>query len=152
VLFGINKIQRVLGMKVSLLMLPFLTAFAVLMIKLNPQSLMVAFWIVVLAKAVNYALNQPTLKQLYIPTSKDTKYKAQAWIEMFGGRFSKGSGSYINTFQAPMVAHQGPIDGIARFLMFSSLISFGLVGVWLLVAIYVAKTYDKAMKEKRIVC
>lgn len=152
VLFGINKIQRVLGMKVSLLMLPVLTAFAVLMIKLNPQSLMVAFWIVVLAKAVNYALNQPTLKQLYIPTSKDTKYKAQAWIEMFGGRFSKGSGSYINTFQAPMVAHQGPIDGIARFLMFSSIISFGLVGVWLLVAIYVAKTYDKAMKEKRIVC
>lgn len=152
VLFGINKIQRVLGMKVSLVMLPLLTAFAVLMIKFNPQSLLVVFWIVVLAKAVNYALNQPTLKQLYIPTSKDTKYKAQAWIEMFGGRFSKGSGSYINTFQGPLVAHYGPIDGIARFLMFSSMVSFGLVGVWLFVAIYVAKTYDKAIKEKRIVC
>lgn len=152
VLFGINKIQRVLGMKVSLLMLPLLTAFAVLMIKFNAQSLMVAFWIVVLAKAVNYALNQPTLKQLYIPTSKDTKYKAQAWIEMFGGRFSKGSGSYINTFQRPLVATYGAIDGVARFLMFSSLVSFGLVGVWLVVAIYVAKTYDNAIKEKKIVC
>ena len=106
----------------------------------------------VFSKAVNYALNQPTLKQLYIPTSKDTKYKAQAWIEMFGGRLSKASGSYINTFRAPLVAHHGAIDGVARFLMFSSLISFGLVGVWLLVAIYVAKTYDKAITEKRIVC
>jgi ATP:ADP antiporter, AAA family len=152
VLFGINKIQQILGMRASLLMLPVLTAGAVLLLKLNPQSLMIAFCIIVLAKAVNYALNQPTLKQLYIPTSKDTKYKAQAWIEMFGGRFSKGSGSYINMSRAPMVASYGNIDGVARFLMFSSLISFGLVGLWLFVAIYVAKTYDKAIKDKKIVC
>jgi ATP:ADP antiporter, AAA family len=152
VLFGINSIQRVLGMRTSLLMLPILTTLAVVLIKFNPQSLIIGFWIMVFSKAVNYALNQPTLKQLYIPTSKDTKYKAQAWIEMFGGRLSKGSGSYINTFRAPLVANHGAVDGVARFLMFSSIISFGLVGVWLLVAIYVAKTYDKAIKEKRIVC
>jgi ATP:ADP antiporter, AAA family len=152
VLFGINSIQRVLGMRASLLMLPVLTGVAVLLIKFNPQSLIIGFWIMVFSKAVNYALNQPTLKQLYIPTTKDTKYKAQAWIEMFGGRLSKGSGSLINTWRAPLVAHHGAIDGVARFLMFSSMISFGLVGVWLLVAVYVAKTYDKAIKEKRTVC
>jgi AAA family ATP:ADP antiporter len=152
VLFGINKIQRVLGMRASLLMLPVLTAGAVLLIKLNPQSLWIAFCIIVLSKAVNYALNQPTLKQLYIPTSKDTKYKAQAWIEMFGGRFSKGSGSFINTWRAPMIAQNGAIDGVGRFLMFSSMISFGMVGLWLFVAIYVAKNYDTAIKEKKIVC
>lgn len=152
VLFGINSIQRILGMRFSLLMLPTLTAVAVLLIKLNPQSLLIGFWIMVFSKAVNYALNQPTLKQLYIPTSKDTKYKAQAWIEMFGGRLSKGTGSFINTWRAPLVTQSGLVDGVARFLMFSSMISFGLVGLWLFVAIYVAKTYDKAIKEKRIVC
>ena len=152
VLFGINSIQRILGMRVSLLMLPILTAAAVILIKFNPQSLLIGFWIMVFSKAVNYALNQPTLKQLYIPTSKDTKYKAQAWIEMFGGRFSKASGSFINSFRKPLVAQLGGIDGVARFLMFSSLISFGLVGLWLFVAIYVAATYDKAIREKRIVC
>ena len=133
-------------------MLPILTGVAVLLIKLNPQSLVIGFWIMVFSKAVNYALNQPTLKQLYIPTSKDTKYKAQAWIEMFGGRLSKGTGSFINTWRAPLVTQNGLVDGVARFLMFSSMISFGLVGLWLFVAIYVAKTYDKAIKEKRIVC
>jgi AAA family ATP:ADP antiporter len=122
VLFGINSIQRVLGMRVSLLMLPVLTALAVLLIKLNPQSLVIGFWIMVFSKAVNYALNQPTLKQLYIPTSKDTKYKAQAWIEMFGGRLSKGSGAFINTWRAPLVTQHGLVDGVARFLVFSSLI------------------------------
>ena len=152
VLFGINNVQRLLGTRVSLLMLPVLTAGAVVLIKLNPQSLIVGFVVMVFSKAVNYALNQPTLKQLYIPTSKDTKYKAQAWIEMFGGRFSKFGGSVINGFRKPLVANLGQIDGVARFLMFSSVISFGLVGVWLLVAIYVAGVYDKAIKEKRIVC
>jgi len=152
VLFGINSIQRILGMRVSLLMLPALTTVAVLLIKFNPQSLVIGFWIMVLSKAVNYALNQPTLKQLYIPTSKDTKYKAQAWIEMFGGRFSKASGSFINSFRKPLVARLGGIDGVAQFLTISSAISFGFVGLWLFVAIYAAATYDKAIKEKRIVC
>ncbi len=152
VLFGINSIQRVLGMRVSLLMLPTLVALAVFLIKFNPQSLVIGFWIMVFSKAVNYALNQPTLKQLYIPTSKDTKYKAQAWIEMFGGRLSKGTGAFINTWRAPLVTQHGLVDGVAKFLTFSSIISFGCIGIWFFVAIYVAKTYDAAIKEKRIVC
>ena len=59
-------------------------------IKLNPDWLGAALVIMVLSKAVNYALNKPVLKQLYIPTTKETKYKAQAWIEMFGSSGSKG--------------------------------------------------------------
>jgi AAA family ATP:ADP antiporter len=152
VLFGINSIQRVLGMRISLLMLPTLVALAIFLIKFNPQSLVIGFWIMVFSKAVNYALNQPTMKQLYIPTSKDSKYKAQAWIEMFGSRLAKGSGSFINTWRAPLVTQNGLVDGVAKFLTFSSMISFGCIGVWFFVAIYVAKKYDAAIKEKRIVC
>jgi len=152
VLFGINSIQRILGMRASLLLLPALVTMAVVVIKLNPTGLTIAFWVMVFAKAVNYALNQPTLKQLYIPTSKDTKYKAQAWIEMFGSRGAKSSGSVINTFRAGFKAKFGMIDGVARFLTLSSLLSIGFIGIWLFVAIFVAKTYDKAVKEKRVVC
>ena len=152
VLFGINSIQRILGMRVSLLLLPALVTVAVVVIKLNPTVLNVAFWIMVFAKAVNYALNQPTLKQLYIPTSKDTKYKAQAWIEMFGSRGSKAAGSLVNSLRPSFVARFGMIDGIARFFTLFSLLSLGFIGVWLFVALFVAKTYDKAVKEKRVVC
>ena len=152
VLLGINNIQRHLGMKVSLLLLPLLVAGAVVIIKFNPGTLSIAFWIMVVSKAVNYALNQPTLKQLYIPTSKDTKYKAQAWIEMFGSRGSKGIGSVINTFRSTFKAQYGVVEGVVRFLTFSSLISLGCIGFWVFIALYVAKTYDSAVKEKRIVC
>lgn len=152
VLLGINSIQRVLGMRVSLLLLPVLVTGAVAVVKLNPQAIGVAFWIMVFSKAVNYALNRPTLKQLYIPTSKDTKYKAQAWEDMFGSRGSKGVGSVINAFRATFKVKYGLINGVAQFLTFSSLISLGLVGVWLFVALFAAKEYDAAIKEKRVVC
>ncbi len=151
VLFGINNIQRRLGMTASLIMLPLIVAVGVLGLKFNP-TLGVAFWIMVIAKAVNYALNQPTMKQLYIPTTKDTKYKSQAWIEMFGGRGSKAIGSGINGFRLLFKSKYGAAVGISMFLTMSSVISFGLIVAWLFVVVFVSGTYTKAIKEKRVVC
>lgn len=152
VFFGINNIQRRLGMTASLLVTPALVAVAVLLVKYDPLTLNIAFWVMVFSKGVNYALNQPTLKQLYIPTSRDTKYKSQAWIEMFGSRGSKAVSSGINKYRAAFIKKFGRADGLANFWTMSLLISFGLVGLWLFFALYVAKTYNKAIKEKKIVC
>lgn len=151
VLFGINNIQRRLGMTVSLVLMPVMVGIAVFVLKMDP-SLAIVFWIMVVAKAINYALNQPTMKQLYIPTSKDTKYKAQAWIEMFGSRGSKAAGSFINSFRGSFIKQFGFADGAMWFITVSSAISLGLVGIWFFIAVFVAKTYNQAIKEKRIVC
>jgi ATP:ADP antiporter, AAA family len=151
VLFGINNIQRRLGMTASLVLLPILVALGVFGLKFNP-ALTIAFWIMVIAKAVNYALNQPTMKQLYIPTSKDTKYKSQAWIEMFGSRGSKAGGSAINAFRGIFKSKYGAAAGISMFLTMSSAISLSLIAAWLFVVVFVARTYNKAIAEKRMVC
>lgn len=152
VLFGINKIQKIFGMKISLFMTPVFVTVAAVALKLNPSSLTFALCVIVSSKAVNYALNQPTLKQLYIPTSKNTKYKAQAWLEMFGSRGSKGAGSAISNCRSMLEAHYGVIEGLAKFLLLMNVVTFGCVAIWIPVAAYVARTYDKAIKEKRIVC
>lgn len=152
VIFGISNIQRRLGMIASLITLPILVTVAVLVLKLNPFSLQIAFWLMVISKAVNYALNAPTLKQLYIPTTKDAKYKSQAWIEMFGSRSSKGIASFINTFRSQYKSLYGAMAGVTWFLTISSTISFGLIIVWLMVALYVGRTYNKAIEEDRVVC
>lgn len=152
VLLGINNIQRHLGIVVSLILTPLLVLAAVVWIKLNPSSIVSSFWIMTCSKAVNYALNAPTLKQLYIPTSKDAKYKAQSWIEMFGSRAAKGSASFVNLKRITFVAKFGPIDGISAFLTMTTAVSFGLVAVWLLVAMFAATAYNKAIKENTIVC
>lgn len=144
VLFGINSIQRKLGMAASLMLLPPLVGLAVLAVKFNPNSLNVVFWIMVFSKAVNYALNQPTMKQLYIPTTKDTKYKATAWIETFGSRLSKAGGSAFAGFR--------PAWGLTTFLSIATVGSLSLIVVWLFIAMYVSKKYNKAIKENTVVC
>ena len=152
VIFGINNIQRKLGMKASLVLLPIILSVAVLMVKFNPTGLVVAFWIMVFSKAVNYALNQPTLKQLYIPTTKETRYKAQAWIEMFGSRGSKAASSGVNALRSTFKSKYGAIAGVNAFLTISTLLSGGFILVWLFAALYVADMYNKAIKKKEVVC
>ena len=145
VIFGINNIQRRLGMAASLILLPILVAVAVVLVKFYPTTLDVVFWIMVLSKAVNYALNQPTMKQLYIPTTKDTKYKATAWIETFGSRLSKAGGSAF-------AGLRGRVWDLTMFMSIAALCSISLIVVWVLVALYVSKKYNTAIKENTVVC
>jgi AAA family ATP:ADP antiporter len=150
VLLGVNNIQRHLGIVASLILTPILVALGVIMLKFNPV-LGALYWIMVLGKAINYALNQPTIKQLYIPTSRDAKYKSQAWIEMFGGRGSKAAGSGVNTFSGVLKKKYGAA-GAALFLSLSTGVSLVLIVIWFLVVAYLAKQYTRAIKEKRVVC
>ncbi len=144
VLFGINNIQRRLGMTASLILLPILVGGAVLLVGYFPGWLKMTMWIMVFSKAINYALTQPTIKQLYIPTSRDTKYKAQAWIDMFGSRGSKATSSIVNGTRN--------IIGVTTFLTIVSFASMGLIAGWIMIALYVARTYNKAIAEDSVVC
>jgi len=151
VLFGINSIQRKLGMTASLILSPILVAIATVTIKFFPE-LSVVFWIMVIAKAVNYALNAPTVKQLYIPTTKEARYKSQGWIEMFGSRAAKFGGSMINMTRGVFQAKYGPVVGISFFLSLTTIASLGIVVGWLFVAMFVAKTYNDARAKDQYVC
>jgi len=151
VLFGINSIQRKLGITTSLVLMPIFVAVATIMLKIYPV-LGVAFWIMVFAKAVNYALNAPTIKQLYIPTTKEVRYKSQGWIEMFGSRAAKSGGSAMNMTRGVFKARYGPIVGINFFLTLSTVMSLGIVAAWFFIAMYVAKTYNEATKAEKYVC
>ena len=150
-LFGISNIQRRLGLKASLVLMPFIVLIMVIGFKAYPV-VHVLFYIMVAAKAINYALNSPAQKTLYVPTSRDVKYRSQAWIETFGSRSSKAAGSGINLLVKPFQARWGAIDGRAIYMAVSCYFSFGLIAAWVLVALYLGKTYEKAVSEKRIVC
>jgi ATP:ADP antiporter, AAA family len=142
ILFGVNNIQRWLGVRFTLALMPFIIGGAVFMFMVYPE-LSVLYWIVVGAKAINYALNGPTIKQLYIPTTEDAKYKSQAWIETFGSRGAKGGASAINSLK----------DALGAFyLMLTVYISFGILVLWFFVALYLGRKYNTAIKEKRVVC
>lgn len=74
---------------------PSLLLSAVVLANLVP-SLWVLFFIVSILKASAYSLNDPVKELLYQPTSVPIKYKAKAWIDVFGSRLAKAGGSFIS--------------------------------------------------------
>jgi AAA family ATP:ADP antiporter len=151
ILLRVNKVQQLLGLGVSLAILPVIIACAVFTFKTYPV-VGTLFWLMVMSKAINYALNGPSMKQLYIPLSKDAKYKSQAFVEMYGSRGSKALGSVISNWRKGLMKQMGAIDGMTYFISISSYVSFGIVAAWFVTALYLGRTHKKAIEEQRIIC
>ena len=150
-LLGISNITRFLGVGTALAAMPVIVGSALLGF-LSVNSLNFLFMLMVGSKAINYALNGPALKQLYIPTTPDVKFKAQAWIETFGSRTSKQAGSVFNMSLAPLQAAFGAIVGKSRYLMLSGILCFPLLVLWFGIAIFLGRSFKKAIHENRVVC
>lgn len=141
-LLGIGAIGRWLGLLRTLLLLPCLIGIGIGAIYFKP-TLFVVVLVMVVVKGLNYALNQPAKEQLYIPTSRGSKYKAKAWIDTFGSRTAKGAGSAVHMLR-PMLQ--------LGFMGISSLICFGLIAVWVIAALYVGNAHARALKEDKVIC
>lgn len=150
-LLGVSNITRYLGVTVALCLMPIIVGGAVLGF-VNFDSLNFLFWLMAGSKAINYALNGPALKQLYIPTTHDVRFKAQAWIETFGSRASKEGGSIFNMAYGPLVRRMGAEAGRVQHVMLSAYLGFAFVVVWFFVALFLGNTFKKAVDEKRVVC
>ncbi|HEY2811710.1 MAG TPA: Npt1/Npt2 family nucleotide transporter [Rhabdochlamydiaceae bacterium] len=150
-LLGISNITRFLGIGVALAAMPIIVGSALFGF-LSLDSLSFLFVLMVGSKAVNYALNGPALKQLYIPTTADVKFKAQAWIETFGSRTSKQAGSMFNMALAPLQKSFGALVGRAHYLTLSGVICFPLLALWFIVAIFLGRSFRKAIQENRVIC
>ncbi len=116
------------------------------------DSLSFLFTLMVGSKAINYALNGPALKQLYIPTTPDVRFKAQAWIETFGSRASKEAGSLFNMLLTPLQKSFGALAGRSYYLNASGALGFPLLALWLVIALYLGRSYNNAIERKEVVC
>ena len=135
-------------MKAALCAMPIIIGAMVIGFKMS-HSLAVIFWIMVAGKALNYALNSPSLKQLYIPTSLTAKYKTQAWIEMFGARGAKATGSLVNTLLKVFQTRAGDVAvGFAIYVTFASMFSGVLLVGWFFIALFLAREYDHRVNVK----
>jgi AAA family ATP:ADP antiporter len=89
--------------------------------------------------AFNYSINQSSRESLYTPTSRDEKYKAKAFIDMFVMRAGKSLAVGVNL---ALFAFFGP--SAARWL---SLFVIVLVSVWVLAASYAGKRFRELTGE-----
>lgn len=150
-LLGISNITRFLGVGVALAAMPVIVGGALLGF-LSLNSLNFLFALMVGSKAINYALNGPALKQLYIPTTADVKFKAQAWIETFGSRSSKQMGSVFNMSLAPLQMIFGTLSGKSYYLMLSGALCFPLLSLWLFIAIFLGRSFRRAVHGNTVIC
>lgn len=150
-LLGISNVTRFLGIGVALAAMPVIVGLALFGF-LSLHSLGFLFALMVGSKAINYALNGPALKQLYIPTTPDVRFKAQAWIETFGSRASKEAGSVFNMLLAPLQSAFGAVVGRSYYLICSGALGFPLLVFWFIVALFLGGKYRKAIESKKVIC
>jgi len=106
------------------------------------QLLGATFVVMMIAKGLGYAVNNPVKEMMYIPTSKDTKFKAKGFIDVFGGRMSKLGGAQItNAFKHNM----------HHLMVYGAMFSLGLTGIWMIAALYVGYRNAYLIKEGKIV-
>ncbi|MCX5925112.1 MAG: hypothetical protein NT124_02345 [Candidatus Dependentiae bacterium] len=146
-LLGASNITRYLGVTVALCMMPLIVGGGIFCFT-SYGHLEFLFWLMVGSKAINYALNSPALKLLYIPTSHDVRFKAQAWIEAFGSRSSRGSCAALTFLYGSLQRFFGASASMA-IITYSG---YGLVAVWFFIALFLGKTFKKAVDEKRVEC
>lgn len=139
-LIGTSFFIRRFGLTFCLVAFPVTIACVVTYVWFNP-SLWTLFGAMVAIKGLSYALNNPCKEIMYIPTSKDVKFKAKGWIDVFGGRSAKAAGSGINAFFTEMV----------DLMFYGSIISLGVIGFWILIAFYVGRTNARLTEEGTII-
>lgn len=93
--FGFSYLVTHFGVRNSLMIFPCVLFVCVVVTNLEP-SFSVLFVCVSVAKALVFSLHDPVKELLYIPTSAAVKFKAKAWIDVFGSRIAKAAGSLLS--------------------------------------------------------
>jgi len=141
-MFITTPLQRLLSNRTMLLIFPFLCMVLIITIFLYPSA-DTLFMVGALLRGANYGLNHPTREVLYIPTTKEIKFKSKAWSDAFGSRMAKGSASLffkeINLF-APG----------ASFLI-NNVFMLSITSVWLIVAYFLGRTLQHALNHKLVI-
>lgn len=138
-LFLTSFVMSRFGVGVALLFLPCAallgsTGFLIAPILLTASSLTVA------DNAFNYSINQSAREALYVPTTREEKYQAKAFIDMFVQRFAKALAVGLSL---ALTATASGIGGI-RWL---SLLTLVLLALWIRTAWYAGRAFEDRTAE-----
>jgi AAA family ATP:ADP antiporter len=142
-LVGTSVLFRKLGTRRCLLLIPTVMGLILLYYMLNAssaQALIVAF---VAMRSINYAFSWPLRESLYIPTVKDIKFKSKSWIDAFGSKLAKSTGSFFNI----MARFVGPAYYMTTYAGFFA----AVVGCWMVTAFLLGRRFDRAVQNEEVI-
>jgi len=141
-LVGTSFFLQKFGLRICLLLFPITTGLVICGVRTLP-ILSVVFTSMVILKGLAYALNNPAKEILYIPTTRDIKFKAKSWIDVFGIRSIKASGSSINALFRDLA----PITTIT----YTTPILLTIISAWAIIARFVGVKHHKLIQKNQIV-
>jgi len=89
----------------------------------------------------SYSINQSAKETLYVPTTKDEKYKAKAFIDMFVQRFAKALAVGISLIVTSIFIHFNSIRWLSLFTLV-------IVVVWIFAVRYAGRRFGELTESK----
>lgn len=144
-LLGVRYLTRKYGEKNCLLLVPLLIACLLVyfMIMQTSDAMLHVF---IGLGTINYSFSKPLNEALYIPTTKDIKFKAKSWIDTFGTKISKSAGSLFTKF-----IRTNAIPGTSMFYIVYLGFFSALIGAWGITAYLLGRRYEKAVESNEII-
>lgn len=140
--FGTSTLLKKIGVRACLFIMPATTILLSIGLIIKP-TLGTIFIIMVLLRALHYGFNAPVREILYIPTTKDIKFKSKSWVDSFGRTLSKGSGSLYNGISSGMI--------YSSLIKLNSSIIIGLSLIWGGITYFIGKRYSDAIKKNKVI-
>ncbi len=142
VIIGTRTLVSWLGERRSLIAIPVLIGI-IISYYLISRTLFAASAAFLLMRAVNYAFASPLRETLYIPTTKALKFKTKTWIDSFGAKISKATGSCYNLV----------IQGVPAVMIFNVHIAFfaAILVLWGIMAHFLGKRFEVAVKNNELI-
>ena len=126
-LFVVSRILKYFGVRVALLILPFIAMGGYFIMAFFP-ILSIIRWAKTAENSTNYSLQNTVRQVLFLPTTREQKYKAKQFIDTFfvrAGDVLSAALVYIGTTWLAFETRQ------------FALVCFGLVFVWLILAVLI---------------
>lgn len=142
VLIGTRTLVTWLGERRSLIAVPALIG-VVVAYYLTVRTMFAASLAFLLMRAINYAFASPLRESLYIPTTKSVKFKTKTWIDSFGAKISKATGSSYNRLMLHMPA-------AAIFNMHIGFFAV-VLALWVTMAHFLGKRFEAAVKNNELI-
>mmetsp|Transcript_147446 Transcript_147446/g.456110 ORF Transcript_147446/g.456110 Transcript_147446/m.456110 type:complete len:467 (-) Transcript_147446:9-1409(-) len=146
-LLGTRSIVAGCGMRCSLLALPVVMFLCVLLLCVD-YGLWSSVWALFVSNVVAFGLNSPCKEMLFILTSREIKYKAKSWSEMYGNQLMKLFGAQLNLWVNRESSHCRPYC----FQHYTTLgVVAAWVAVWLAVVLRLGREHARLEADRKVV-
>jgi AAA family ATP:ADP antiporter len=132
-LFLVSRIIKYIGVRVALLILPCIALGGYALLFAVPL-LGVVRWAKTAENATDYSLQNTVRQALFLPTTREEKYKAKQVIDTFFMRAGDVAAAVVVGFGVEVIGLSG-----RQF----ALVNLGLVAVWLYLAIRIGREYRR---------